>query len=123
MKIMPNGTKVLIFKYIREWGPVQDEKNYIIGTIQSSKTSDDLSIHGSSWYEQIYEVLGEDGNTYTGNYGAGFVGNSYFRTIEDHIIVLTRRIEDNNKEITKIQEENDVFVRQISKLQEKNKLF
>ena len=119
MKIMPNGTKVLIFKYIREWGPVQDEKNYIIGTIQSSKTSDDLSIHGSSWYEQIYEVLGEDGNTYTGNYGAGFVGNSYFRTIEDHIIVLTRRIEDNNKEITKIQEENDVFVRQISKLQEK----
>ena len=27
-----------------------------------------------------------------------------------------------NKEITKIQEENDVFVRQISKLQEKNKI-
>jgi len=59
MNIIPNGTEVLIFKYIREWDK-QNEENYIIGTIQSSKTSDDLSYHGSPWYEQIYEVLGQD---------------------------------------------------------------
>ena len=29
-KIIPNGTEVLIFKYIREWGPNQDDENYII---------------------------------------------------------------------------------------------
>lgn len=61
MKIIPNGTEVLIYKYVREWNK-QDDENYIVGIVQSSKTSDDLSYHGSPWYEQIYEVLGEDGN-------------------------------------------------------------
>ena len=68
-------------------------------------------------------MLGDDGNIYTGNYGAGFVGNSYFRTIEDHICILTNRIEDNNQKITKIQEETATFVRQISELQEKSKVY
>lgn len=35
MEIIPNGTEVLIFKYIREWNK-QDEENYIVGTIQTS---------------------------------------------------------------------------------------
>lgn len=117
MKIKPNGTEVLIFNYIREWGPNQDEENYIIGTIQSSKISDDLSYHGSPWYEQIYEVLGQDGKTYIGCYGSGLIGNSYFRTVDDHINVLKSRITDNKQEILKIQEKNKDYERKIIELE------
>lgn len=118
MNILPNGTEVLIFKYIREWGPNQDDENYIIGTVQSSKTSDDLSYHGSPWYEQIYEVLGEDGNLYIGTYGRGLIGNSFFRTKEDHISVLMRRINNNEQEISKLKEKNNIYVREINNLED-----
>jgi len=117
MNIIPNGTEVLIFKYIREWDK-QNEENYIIGTIQSSKTSDDLSYHGSPWYEQIYEVLGQDEKTYIGCYGRGLIGNSYFRTIDDNINVLKSRITDNEQEILKIQEKNKDYEKQIIELEE-----
>ena len=120
MKIIPNGTKVLIFKYIRERNK-QDEENYIVGTIQTSRISDDLSYHGSPWYEQIYEVLGEDENIYVGCYGTGIIGNSYFRTIDDHIRVLKNRINDNEQEILKIQEKNDRYFMQIKKLEKSSK--
>ena len=118
MNILPNGTEVLIFKYVRKWGPNQDDENYIIGTVQSSKTSDDLSYHGSPWYEQIYEVLGEDGNLYIGTYGRGLIGNSFFRTKEDHISVLMRRINNNEQEISKLKEKNNIYVREINNLEE-----
>ena len=120
MEIIPNGTEVLIFKYIREWNK-QDEENYIVGTIQTSRTSDDLSYHGSPWYVQIYEVLGEDENIYVGCYGTGIIGNSYFRTIDDHIRVLKNRINDNEQEILKIQEKNDRYFMQIKKLEKSSK--
>lgn len=119
-KIIPNGTEVLIFKYISEWGPNQDDENYVVGIVQSSKTSDDLSIHGSSHYVQIYEVLGNDGNRYTGTYGNGFVGNSFFRTREDHIEILKRKISHNKETITKLQEKNSEYINQISSLIEKD---
>lgn len=122
MEIIPNGTEVLIFKYVREWGPYQDDENYIIGTVQSSKISDDLSCHGSSWYEQIYEVLGEDGKIYCGNYGAGWIGNSFFRTKEGHISVLKSRINNNEQEILKLKEKNDRYFETIIKLENKLKL-
>lgn len=121
MEIIPNGTEVLIFKYVREWGPNQDDENYIIGTVQSSKTSDDLSYHGSSWYEQTYEVLGEDGKIYCGNYGRGCIGNSFFRTKEEHISVLKSRINNNEQEILKLKEKNDRYFRTISKLENESK--
>ena len=120
MEIIPNGTEVLIFKYIRERNK-QDEEHYLIGTIQTSRTSDDLSYHGSPWYEQIYEVLGEDGKRYIGTYGTGIIRNSYFRTIDDHIRVLKNRINDNEQEILKIQEKNDRYFMQIKKLEKSSK--
>lgn len=120
MEIIPNGTKVLIFKYIREWNK-QDEENYIVGTIQTSRISDDLSYHGSPWYVQIYEVLGEDRNIYVGCYGTGIIGNSYFRTIDDHIRVLKNRITNNEQEILKIQEKNDRYFMQIKELEKSSK--
>ena len=115
-KIIPNGTKVLIYKYIREWGPNQDDENYIVGTIQSSKTSDDLSTHGSPYYVQIYEVLGTDGKKYIGTYGTGLIGNSFFRTIQDHINFLKRKISRNNESILELQEKNNEYKNQISLL-------
>lgn len=121
MNIIPSGTEVLIFKYIREWGPDQDDENYIIGTIQSSKTSDDLSYHGSPWYEQIYEVLGEDGKRYIGTYGRGLIGNSFFRTKEDHISVLKHRINKNEQEILKLKEKNDKYLNKIIILENESK--
>lgn len=119
-KIIPNGTEVLIFKYIREWGPNQDDENYVVGFVQSSKTSDDLSVHGSSHYVQIYEVLGNDGNKYIGTYGNGLIGNSFFRTKEDHIEVLKRKISCNKETILKLQEKNTEYSKQISSLIEKD---
>ena len=120
MKIIPNGTEVLIYKYVREWNK-QDDENYIVGIVQSSKTSDDLSYHGSPWYEQIYEVLGEDGNIQRGNYGSGWIGNSFFRTKKDHISILKSRITNNQQEILKLQEKNDRYFREISKLEDESK--
>ena len=121
MKIIPNGTEVFIFKYIRAWGSDQDDEKYIIGTIQSSKTSDDLSYHGSPWYEQIYEVIGEDGKQYIGTYGRGVIGNSFFRTKEDHISVLKHRINENEQEILKLKEKNNKYLDRIIILEDELK--
>lgn len=103
-KIIPNGTEVLIFKYVREWKLNQDDEHYIFGVVQSSKKSDDLSCRGSLWYEQIYEVLGEDGNKYIGTYDRGLIGDSFFRTRDDHIEALKRKISNNNESILIMQE-------------------
>lgn len=117
MKLIPNGTEVLIFKYIREWGPNQNEISYITGVVQSSELSDDLSCHGSLWTEYIYNVLGIDGKTYIGTYGSGLIGNSFFRTKEDQIKYLMRKINDNNQNITNLEEENNSYFNEISIIQ------
>ncbi len=117
MNIIPNGTEVLIFKYFREWGTDQNDENYILGTIQSSKQSDDLSYHGSPWYEQIYEILGEDGYKYIGNYGRGLIGNCFIRTKEEHIEVLKYKIQRNEEEISKYKEKNDKYFNKIIALE------
>lgn len=120
-KIIPNGTEVLIFKYVREWGPNQDDENYIVGTIKSSRMSDDMSIHGSLKCVQIYEVLGEDGNRYIGTYGNGIIGNSFFRTKEDHIKILKRKQSTNREKILKLQEKNFEYDKQIGLLEKEIK--
>ena len=117
MNIIPNGTEVLIFKYFRERGPYQDDENYIYGIIKSSKTSDDLSYHGTSWYEQIYEVLGEDGKRYVGTYGRGLIGNSFIMTKEDYIRLLKYKISDNEEEILKLNEKNHIYVNKLNELE------
>ena len=120
MDIIPNGTEVLIFKYIRGWGSRQDDENYISkGIIKSSKQSEDLSYHGSPWYEQIYEVLGEDGKEYTGTYGNGseFNGDMFFRTIEHQINVVNLKISDNEEKILKLKEKNNEYLKKIAILE------
>lgn len=95
--------EVLIFNYIREWGPNQNIEDYIRGTIISSELSDDLSLHGSPYNVVIYTVLGEDGNLYRGNYDLPLLGNSFFLTEMDYIRKLHTRISFCDK---KIEEEN-----------------
>lgn len=115
-KIVPNGTEVLIFNYIKEWGPKQDDDKYITGVVQSSTLSDDLSIHGSSYHVLVYKVLGSNGRIYTGTYGYGLIGKYFFRTKEDYIKVLKSRISNNNEIISKLQESNVEYINRINLL-------
>lgn len=116
-KIIPNGMEVLIFKYVKEWGFSQNDEDYVVGVVQSSGLSDDLSPRGSGYYVQVYEVLGEDGKIYRGTYGDCLIGNSFFRTKEDHINVLKRKIACNTDKISKLQKKNEEFVEDIELLE------
>lgn len=115
--VLPNGAEVLIFNYISEWGPNQDEEQFIRGVIKSSKRSDDLSSHESTWHEQIYTVLGEDGKEYCGLYGRGIIGNAFFRTIEDHINYLMSKISQNDQKMKNLENENNTYVQKINDLE------
>ena len=99
-KIIPNKTEVLIFsKYGHKTKPIMK------GIIVNSKDSGDLSVHGSSWSVQIYEVLGDDGVKYFGTQEDGFY-DYYFRTRENYVDYLNQLINHNNDEINKLKEKN-----------------
>ena len=99
---LPVGTEVLIYK--EKYNAFKyDIKSYIVGKIISCRLSDDLSQHGSPWYEEIYSVLGEDQKVYEGRYG------ERIRTPEDHIRYLESLIHSNNDEINKRTKENDEY--------------
>ena len=116
------GMEVLIFRYIPEWGYNQDNENYIIGTVLKKEKQDDVSCHDNSWQKQVYTVLGEDGEVYTGNYGMGLVGNSFFRTREDQIKFLRRNIAINNANIFILQHRNSEYNKQIDLLTQKEEV-
>ena len=102
-KILPNGTEVFIFNNRRIEG---NDYEYTKGVVVSSELSDDLSRHGSPWYEQIYTVIDEEGKKYRGCHGQGVSGDSYFRTPIEQVEFLKYQIERNNDKIKKIQKEN-----------------
>lgn len=102
-KILPNGTEVLIFQNRRIEG---NDYEYTKGVVVSSELSDDLSRHGSPWYEQIYTVEDKEGNKYRGCHGQGVSGDSYFRTQLEQVEFLQYQIERNNDKIKKLQGEN-----------------
>ena len=116
------GMEVLIFRYIPEWGYNQDNENYIIGTVLKKEKYDDVSCHDNSWQKQVYTVLGEDGEVYTGNYGMCLVGNSFFRTREDQIKFLRRNIAINNANIFILQHRNSEYNKQIDLLTQKEEV-
>ena len=116
------GMEVLIFRYIPEWGYNQDNEHYIIGTVLKKEKYDDVSCHDNSWQKQVYTVLGEDGEVYTGNYGMGLVGNSFFRTREDQIKFLRRNIAINNANIFILQHRNSEYNKQIDLLTQKEEV-
>lgn len=95
--IKSNGTEVLIFKHIEGKKPYeQNDEEYIKGRILSSDWS-------SSW--MMYTVLGEDGNTYNGNYGRRIIGDSYFFTREDYIKHLMSKIDEIEEQKEQLEEQ------------------
>ena len=110
-KTIPNGTEVLI---ISESNVGKFKKGKII----SSKESDDLSYHGSPWYETIYTVQDESGEEYTATYGRAVSGAAYsaIRTVEDHVEKIKFKIENNEEIIEKTQSENNLLHEKIKEL-------
>ena len=107
-----DGTEVLIFKYIPEWGINQDITHFIRGKII---TSDVASYpFGNTIIEYI--VLGEDNNEYFGNYKTPYGGNSFFLTEEDYIRCLENKINVNKDEQQKLEQENQELEKIISSL-------
>lgn len=105
-KIIPNGTKVLIFEYNATLGVYQNENKFIKGTVCDSETVEEQTMHGSPWCVTVYKVLGEDGKCYIGNYDSRISGKHYFRTIEDHIVHLTKQIKNNCAKINQLNNKN-----------------
>ena len=113
-KIIPNGTKVLIFSYQK--GESLNDNEFIMGTVLSSSKSHDLSTHGSPWYSTIYKILGEDGKIYTGEYRTAFIFNTIIKTIDEHISTLKYQIISNNNEIKQLNNENNKLYQNLSLL-------
>lgn len=109
-KIISNGTEVLIFSENKNNdSKILEKKKSIKGVIISSKKSEDLSYHGSPWYEQIYTVLGYNGKTYEATYGStnSLIGNVYILTVDHYIKYINHLIEENNKKMIDLQTENE----------------
>ena len=105
-KIISNGTEVLIFSESKNNdSKILEKKKSIKGVIISSKKSEDLSYHGSPWYEQIYTVLGYNGKTYEATYGSSnsLIGNVYILTVDHYIKYINHLIEENNKKMIDLQ--------------------
>ena len=115
-KILQYDEEVLIFKVSNN----MKEDEYIKGKVISSRESEDLSHHGSPWYEKIYDVRGEDGHIYTGTYNRDIIGKDiFFRTPEDHIKYLQEKINKNYRKIYDINCENETYREIINSLKEK----
>ena len=115
-KIIPDGTEVLIFNYIANWGSKQDEEHYIKGVIESSEELEEPTMHGSPWMIRFYKVKGEDNKFYYGTYDTGINGCNYIRTIPDHINKIKHKIKKNCEEINRLNDENFELYEQIVKL-------
>ena len=118
-KIIPYGTEVLIFEYNPARGLDQKEDIYIMGVVCDSKIVQEDVIHGSSWESVTYEVLGEDGKIYSGNYNNHIRGDFYFRTIEDHISKIKSKVASNFEKVKKVNQENLELFDAIDKLYSK----
>lgn len=68
-----NGIKIGDTVKIHHYVFKEDEKNVVEGVVTNIEMSDDLSHHGSPWYEEVYTVKGNDGNTYQGTYGEDYL--------------------------------------------------
>ncbi len=106
---IPNGTQVLIFDANDEFRHEEDkEERYIRGVVISNKESEDLSYHGSPWYERIYMVMGEDGKKYqaTHNHAAFGISDFYIKTITEHMNYVMTVIKENHEKINRLNEKN-----------------
>lgn len=98
------------------------DNSVLKGTIIDSYLSDDLSYHGSSMYEVIYVVLGEDNNIYKGVYGRciSSISDYYFKTEKDYLLYLKGIIKHNIDRIDLLKKENNNISNVIKKLTKKD---
>lgn len=99
-KIIPNGTEVLVFCRLNgQTYDSLDESKFIKGIIVSSKESEDLSYHGSPWYEHIYTVICENGEEYQATYGSNLINAYFIRTVEHQKECINNAIDENSEKI------------------------
>jgi hypothetical protein len=68
------GDQVIIHHYIAD---ENKNKNLINGRVLKIEESEDLSHHGSPWYEECYTVKGDDGRIYFGTYNMDYLRDGY----------------------------------------------
>ena len=115
-KIIPNGTEVLIFNYVPNWGPKQDEERFIRGIVEDSEIIEEETMHGTPWTKRFYRVLGEDNDIYYGTYDVASKGSHYIRTIEDHIKHIKNKITSNCEKINTLNNNNYDLLKLITTL-------
>lgn len=125
-EIIPDGTEVIVF-----FDPSNDSTSTRLesfrtfkGKIISSRESEDLSYHGSAWYEQIYTIEDENGKRYEATYGNAYINNFFIRTIEHHkkMIELTIQSYDEKiAEMNKRKERLSALLEELSNSDEKSK--
>lgn len=125
-EIIPNGTEVIVFFY-----PSNDSTSTRLesprtfkGRIISSRESEDLSYHGSAWYEQIYIIEDENGKRYEATYGSAYVSNFFIRTIEHYKKIIELTIQSYDEKIAgmnKRKESLTALLEELSNSDEKSK--
>lgn len=125
-EIIPNGTEVIVFFY-----PSNDSTSTRLessrtfkGKIISSRESEDLSYHGSAWYEQIYTIEDENGKRYEATYGNAYINNFFIRTIEHHKKMIESTIQSYDEkiaEMNKRKERLSALLEELSNSDEKSK--
>ena len=114
-KIIPNGTEVLIFGL--KYNSKLKEITYVKGTVIDSKEHEIVPMHGSSWNEQLYTVVTEDGYQYYLHEGYSSK-NPYIETIPNAIYILNNHIDTNLKAIEALKIENHLLMDTIKELME-----
>ena len=109
---IPEGTEVLIFRYVGSMGPYQDNFHFKKGIIESCMEIEELTYTRDLPKKRFfYTVLGEDGKRYRGNYGTGNIGSNFFRTAEDYDTFLAN-------ELQRLEEQKGLIERQMDHYEE-----
>lgn len=117
-KIIPNGEEVLLFHKIQDIHHRNVNKTkYIKGVVISSRYSENLSYHGSEWYERIYTVIDDEGKSYEATHNIAYIGPFYIRTIKEHIVNLREAIQDNYDKMKELYADNEIISKSLQELE------
>ena len=116
-KIIPNGEEVLLFRESQDIHHRNVNKTkYIKGVVVSSKDSENLSYHGSEWYERIYTIIDDEGKSYEVTHNIAYIGPFYIRTIKEHIVNLREAIQDNYDKMRELYADNEIISKSLEEL-------
>lgn len=116
-KIIPNGEEVLLFRESQDIHHKNVNKTkYIKGVVVSSRDSENLSYHGSEWYERIYTIIDDEGKSYEATYNRAYIGPFYIRTIKEHIVNLRETIQDNYDKMRELYADNEIISKSLEEL-------